>query len=95
MASGSVEPALASGVPSIMSEKATRTNVTATFACLSMTAAPLGKRNAYHRHELGFSESRLEDGDILLNGATADADADADNRATDELLMSGHSLNRT
>jgi hypothetical protein len=36
-----------------------------------MTTPPLGKRNAYHRHELGFSESRLEDGDILLNGATA------------------------
>src|SRR5271163_3557649 len=42
MASGSVEPAHASGTPSIISENATRTNVTATFACLSMTAPPLG-----------------------------------------------------
>jgi hypothetical protein len=31
MGSGSLEPAFASGVPSIMSEKATRTNDTATF----------------------------------------------------------------
>jgi ketosteroid isomerase-like protein len=40
MGSGSLELAFASSVPSIMSEKATRTNDTATFACLSMTIPP-------------------------------------------------------
>jgi hypothetical protein len=40
--SGSAVSAFTSRTCSIMSEKATRTNVTATFACFSMTAAPLG-----------------------------------------------------
>jgi hypothetical protein len=41
MGSGSLEAAFASGVPSIMNEKAIRTNDTATFANLSMTIPPL------------------------------------------------------
>src|SRR6516164_5420678 len=42
MGSGSLEPAFTPGVPAIMSEKAIRTNDTATFVCLSMTIPPLG-----------------------------------------------------
>jgi hypothetical protein len=43
VASGRLEPAFASGVPSIMSEKASRKNDTAIFVCLSVTIPPLGK----------------------------------------------------
>src|SRR5215472_7527965 len=54
--SGSCEPAFAFGVPSIMSEKAIRTNDTATFVCLSMTIPPLGKRTA---HAMGSNSPAL------------------------------------
>jgi hypothetical protein len=37
MGSGSLEPACASGLPSITSKKAIKANDTATFVCLSMT----------------------------------------------------------
>src|SRR6516164_3224014 len=47
MGSSSLEPEFASRVSSIMSEKATRTNDSATFVCDSMTIPPLGKRYAY------------------------------------------------
>jgi hypothetical protein len=45
MVSGSVERALASGVASAISEKATRTNVATTFARFGMTAPPWGRRD--------------------------------------------------
>jgi hypothetical protein len=41
MGSGSLEPAFASGVPTIISEKAASTNDTAAFDRLSMTIPPL------------------------------------------------------
>jgi hypothetical protein len=44
LGSGSLEVAFVSGVPAVISEKATRTNDAATFVCVSMTVPPLVKR---------------------------------------------------
>jgi hypothetical protein len=54
--SGSCEPTLAFGVPSIMSEKAIRTNDTVTFLYLSTTIPRLGKRNS---HAIGSNSPAL------------------------------------
>jgi len=58
MGSGSLELALAPGVPSTMSEKATRTNDTATFVCLSMTTHPEADIHHLFNYMVGAREWR-------------------------------------
>jgi hypothetical protein len=44
--SGSLDSAVAPGVPPIISEKATNPSDSASFVCLRMIVRPLGKRGA-------------------------------------------------